>query len=706
MSPWMWTQGVTVVVLVLLLIHHGHAGVAAQNMDFSFSRFALDDGRVLKLGDASFTESVDSYDMNHRAFNYGLDASQPCARILYKDSVWMRTNDSGRIASFNTSFTFAFLSARNSSLCRAGMAFTFAWDHSNLSVTEMTNRSGGGMCTFDYADKSAANRVFAVKFDSSLDELPEYPDPSDSNVGVIISSRGITRVSQYNLCGSNATSCNFFCRDKGSNFTAWIDYDSARQSVEVRLRNSSLAKPADPLIRVFNVSLDESVLESEFMYAGFSSSAVGQSGELSDVHRIGAWNFSSSGMSYPSTRTPVGRIIGGVCAAVLGTVLTGVLLFVALKRRERRSVEKLEQSALGLTENCPRAFTYRELSRITKDFNDSELLSAGAYGDVYRGTLPSGAIVAVKLMKHDEEEEGEESFLAEVTSLRQIRHRNLLQLRGWCHSRDGLLLVYDYMCNGSLDKWLFHDPKRHNVEVLSWNVRCAILAGVASGLKYLHEEWVQCVLHRDIKSSNVLLDKDFNPYLGDFGLARIIDHQKSEKTTLLAGTLGYMAPEMQLTGRASKETDVYAFGILLLEVVCGRRPLEVQGFKQEEYVLLDVVWRAHEAGNLLKVVDSRLSKSGMRKHLEPGAFEEDMMIGRVLHVGLLCCLPNPSERPSMRVVNKWFQSREVGVIGLPPLPVTRPHDAQFPVFHSSELGTETSNSSHFTHRSSRTTTSS
>lgn len=337
------------------------------------------------------------------------------------------------------------------------------------------------MCTFDYADKSAANRVFAVKFDSSLDELPEYPDPSDSTVGVVISSRGTTRVSQYNLCGSNATSCNFFCRDRGSNFTAWIDYDSGAQSVEVRLRNGSLSKPADPLIRVFNVSLDESVLEYEYMYAGFSSSAAGQSWELSDVHRIGAWNFSSSGMGYPATHTPVGRVVGGVFAAFFGAVLFGVLMFVALKRRERRLVEKLEQSALGLTEYSPRAFTYKELSRITKHFNDSELLSAGAHGDVYRGTLPSGAMVAVKLIKHDEEGEGEESFLAEATSLRQIRHRNLLQLRGWCHSKEGLLLVYDYMCNGSLDKRLYLNPESHNVEGLSWNVRRLILAGVASG---------------------------------------------------------------------------------------------------------------------------------------------------------------------------------------------------------------------------------
>lgn len=199
------------------------------------------------------------------------------------------------------------------------------------------------------------------------------------------------------------------------------------------------------------------------------------------------------------------------------------------------------------------------------------------------------------------------------------------------------------------------------VEALPWSVRRFILAGVASALAYLHEEWVQCILHRDIKSSNVMLDENFNAHLGDFGLARLVDHHKVEKTTLLAGTLGYMAPEMTYTGRATKETDVYAFGILLLEVVCGRRPLAVQ---EQDSVLLDCVWRAHEAGSLLSVADSRLT--GADKVIE----EEEKVIVRTLELGLLCCHPNPAERPSMRMVNQWFQA--AGLIDLPALPATRP----------------------------------
>lgn len=286
-------------------------------------------------------------------------------------------------------------------------------------------------------------------------------------------------------------------------------------------------------------------------------------------------------------------------------------------------------------------------------------------------------LVAVKRIRQNMEH-GHTTFVAEANSLRQIRHRNLLQLRGWCEAKEGLFLVYDFMSNGSLDKWLHPNPHSSNpgqdVPTLAWTVRRSILAGVASGLEYLHEGWVQCVLHRDIKSSNVLLDADFNPYLGDFGLARLVDHRKMQKTTMLAGTLGYMAPEMHYTGRATKESDVYAFGVVVLEVVCGRRPFMNPEAGPDEpghnFLLLDRVWREHEAGNMGKMVDSRLVDHNNMDQLESHAFS--MTLATFLHLGLLCCLPNPSDRPSMRQVDQWFHSSEVGLMELPSLPAKKP----------------------------------
>lgn len=339
---------------------------------------------------------------------------------------------------------------------------------------------------------------------------------------------------------------------------------------------------------------------------------------------------------------------------------------------------------------------------MTKNFNDSELLSSGAFGDVYKGTpyLGSSSLLAVKRIKH-ENEHGQETFLAEVNSLKQIRHRNLLQLRGWCQAKEGMFLVYDFMSNGSLDKWLH--PKSSNpnqttivFEGLSWNARFSILSGVASGLEYLHEGWVQCVLHRDIKSSNVMLDANFNAVLGDFGLARLVDHQKLQKTTMPAGTLGYMAPEIHYTGKATKEAGMYAFGVLVLEVVCGRRPfMNTQVADVEDsgdFLLLDRVWRAHEAGNISKMVDPGLVESDV----EADGPERAKLMANVLQWGLLCCLPNPSERPSMRLVSHWFQSAKVGAMEPPSLPATKPAPQTRYTFSNIPLSSEGTSSSHST----------
>ncbi|KAG0616194.1 hypothetical protein M758_5G097800 [Ceratodon purpureus] len=373
------------------------------------------------------------------------------------------------------------------------------------------------------------------------------------------------------------------------------------------------------------------------------------------------------GIDAPLVTTPAGAsksqagLILGICAALLGAALIGLFLFCFLRPRIRlkSSVKPAQRANSGLpTDTVARPYTFKEIKNMTRNFSQGELLSSGAYGEVYKGTPPMGGrSLAVKRIK-DENDDGEASFLAEVNSLRQIRHRNLLQLRGWCEAKEGMFLVYDYMCNSSLDKWLHPKPNPNEVSLfqnLTWNVRFSILSGVASGLEYLHEGWVQCVLHRDVKSSNVMLDADFNPYLGDFGLA---------------GTLGYMAPEMHYTGKATKETDVYAFGVLVLEVVCGRRPfLHLQdGDNPGDFLLLDRVWRAHEAGTILQMVDQKL----MEPDVEGSSHEQDELMASTLQWGLLCCLPNSSERPSMRLVHQWFQSREVGAVETPSLPATKP----------------------------------
>lgn len=305
----------------------------------------------------------------------------------------------------------------------------------------------------------------------------------------------------------------------------------------------------------------------------------------------------------------------------------------------------------------PRVFTYKELVVATKNFARSELLGRGGFGSVHKGQLRDKSMVAVKSIAQDSRQ-GENEFLAEVSIIGKIRHRNLVRLRGWCVEKDKLVVVYDYMSNGSLDKWIVagDETPGEATPVLLWSARYNILSGIAGALAYLHEEWQQCILHRDIKPSNILLDDKFNAYLGDFGMARLIDHNKMAYSTVVAGTMGYLAPELPHTRKATPKTDVFSFGVLALEVTCGRRAFD-PNLPHAEVYLLDWVWSMHQDGNLRKCVDQRLGE------------DVDLMQSRLtLHLALLACHPDPASRPSMRFIRQVLN----GDLSLPTIPPSRP----------------------------------
>ena len=208
--------------------------------------------------------------------------------------------------------------------------------------------------------------------------------------------------------------------------------------------------------------------------------------------------------------------------------------------------------------------------------------------------------------------------------------------------------------NGSLDKYLFDEPKA----ILSWEQRFKIIKGVASGLLYLHEECEQTVVHRDIKAGNVLLDSEFNGRLSDFGLAKLYARGSNPSTTKVVGTLGYLAPELTRTGKPTTSSDVFAFGALLLEVVCGRRPIDVKALP-EELMLVEWVWEKWSVGAILEVIDPRLD----------GDFDEVEAV-LVLKLGLLCSSNAPEARPSMRHVVRYLEMElalevDVGHVAVP-----------------------------------------
>ncbi len=384
--------------------------------------------------------------------------------------------------------------------------------------------------------------------------------------------------------------------------------------------------------------------------------------------------------SFPSSKPKKRRLVLVVLISIVligvGSSL-GVLFFKKKLWRQLHLVDVSRNIAQysfddleGLSKG-PHKFSYKELKIATNSFNPQHLLGRGGFGSVYKGTLrDTGGMIAVKKIDQNSKQGGRE-FFAEVSIISRIKHRNLVQLQGWCCERGQLMIVYDYMPNKSLDKILFHDHESKIID-FTWDLRNNVLIGVASALAYLHEEWEQCVVHRDVKPSNVMLDQDFNPRLGDFGLARLITPTKNAQTTMLAGTIGYMAPELATTCKATTNSDVFSYGILALEVVSGRHCFDTK-VPEEEMILLDWVWKCYENEELFKVVDAKL----MFNTLEEGR------IRMALLLGLLCTHPDPNARPTMGYVRQVL----AGNANLPTLPLHKPvvsySSMNVNVFHNS-----------------------
>ncbi|KAK8501853.1 hypothetical protein V6N13_023146 [Hibiscus sabdariffa] len=339
----------------------------------------------------------------------------------------------------------------------------------------------------------------------------------------------------------------------------------------------------------------------------------------------------------------------------------------------------------------PRIFSYAELYIGSKGFQEDEILGSGGFGKVYRAVLPSdGTVVAVKCLA-EKGERFEKTFAAELVAVAHLRHRNLVPLRGWCVHEDQLLLVYDYMPNRSLDRVLFRSPQNMGAPPLEWDRRRKIVGGLAAALFYLHEQLETQIIHRDVKTSNVMLDSQYNARLGDFGLARWLEHEleyqiktpatkrhqfRLADTTRIGGTIGYLPPEsFQKRSVATAKSDVFSFGIVVLEVVSGRRAVDLT-FPDEQIILLDWIRRLSDEKRLLHAGDSRLVDGSYRL-----ADAE-----RFLHIGLLCTLHNPLLRPNMKWVVEVLSGNISGK--LPALPSFQSH----PLYISLSSSSNTSGS--------------
>ncbi|XP_059075965.1 cysteine-rich receptor-like protein kinase 10 isoform X2 [Cryptomeria japonica] len=348
-----------------------------------------------------------------------------------------------------------------------------------------------------------------------------------------------------------------------------------------------------------------------------------------------------------------------ILGITIGLMLICVACFLTMLRKVKSTVprnpatleKKNEERRLFTKEQI--AFSLEILIEATEDFSDNNKLGEGGFGPVYKGMTTDGKEIAVKKLSA-RSAQGRKEFMNEVELVANIQHRNLVNLLGCCSEETERMLVYEYMPNKSLDTFLFDPFKRRT---LDWQKRFNIIIGITRGLLYLHEDSQLRIIHRDIKSGNILLDDNLNPKIADFGLARLFSDNETEIQSRVAGTYGYMAPEYAMGGQLSVKADVYSFGVLLLEIVSGRKNTDIDISKENQSLgLLEWAWRLFKGGHALKIVDTMLV----------GNSPEEQVI-RCIHIGLLCTQANPDSRPMISSVFTMISSNSV------PLPnPTRP----------------------------------
>lgn len=576
------------------------------------------------LGDARLLEQQGLIQIPEQHLNF------KAGRAIYASPVRLLDPATQTPASFTTTFSFQIITnpttTNDSTSSRGGSGLTFIAVPDELTVGRAGRWLGmmNDACEEDY-------KAFAVEFDTRLS--PEVGDPNDNHVGINLGSI----VSAETIDASHA-GISF---NDGSVHRAWISYDGPQRRIDIRIGSDGGEFPSKPL---FAGPLDLSNYLNEYMFVGFSAST----GSLAQVHKILSWNFSShtiARLNLPRSDACEEKLsIGSLEAQItrrkppssfLVFISVVVLCLVILLNFYCNSKRSPSFSSTSLPDkkqrprppNKPRRFPISELSSVTRCFSESEELGSDSRGIFYRGSMPNGSQVAVKRFSSrflNSTGTDRRRVLKEIGELSRVRHPNLASIRGWCCDKREAIVVYEYMHNGSLDKWLFSRG------VLSWTRRVKVLRDVGEGLRFLHEKKLA---HKNLKTSSVLLDVSFRTVLGDFGFGS-----------------NWVDPAL------GQKADVYEFGMLAMEIVAGRRRTD-SSMGKEEVELLDFAWRMREKGETVKVVDRSLR----------AVFNEEQAI-RFMEVGLLCTLNESKTRPSMQEVVMFLNfERE-----LPELPLRRP----------------------------------
>ncbi|XP_014506558.1 L-type lectin-domain containing receptor kinase IX.1 [Vigna radiata var. radiata] len=649
------------VTLTLLLLVTPHAA----SLEFNYQQFG-DTGNVFNTsGDVQAAQGILQL-TEYKPDSYG--------RVVYNKLLHLWDKSSGKVADFTTHFFFT-INTPNKTYHGDGITFFLAdpkFPDSKIDGSGIGLASREQLRSINYAKDFP---FVAVEFDTLANDW----DPKYDHVGIDVNAINTTHTTEW-----------YTSMDQRG-YDAEISFESVSNRLSVTFTGyKDNAKIEQTLFAVVNLS----DILPEWVEFGFSSAT----GYTYEEHTLSSWSFSSSlEMEQDKGGSKRGLVIGlsvGLGVGVL-IAIVGVTFLVRWMTRTRgiEDVSLFDHAMDNDFEkvSVPKKFSYEELARATNNFATENKIGQGGFGAVYRGFIRElNTYVAIKKVSRGSRQ-GVKEYMSEVKIFGQLRHKNLVQLFGWCHEHEDLLLIYEFMENGSLDSYLFKGKG-----LLTWKVRYNIVRGLASALLYLHEEWEECVLHRDIKSSNVMLDSNFNTKLGDFGLARLMDHEIGSKTTVLAGTIGYLPPEATTRGKASRESDVFSFGVVALEIACGRKAIE-SNMKEEQMYLVDWVLELHSIGEVLKASDPSLY----------GHFDEKEM-ETLMIVGLCCTHTDYLMRPTIRQVVQMLNFEA-------PLPILTQrgsvHNASFSSMASRTLAfannqplSSTSSSSVFTGSSQSTTT--
>ncbi|KAK2376326.1 non-specific serine/threonine protein kinase [Trifolium repens] len=630
---------------------------------FSFLDFSLTNNSRLVhdlklLGNAKFSNEKGSLQIPNESQE--TDIRHQAGRGLYSFPIRLLDPITKTPASFQTTFSFQLNNlSTNSDLSDygggSGLTFIIVPDEFTVGRPGPWLGMLNDACENDY-------KAVAIEFDTRKN--PEFGDPNDNHVGINLGSIVSTKI-------INVSDVGVSLKD-GFVHHAWIDYDGSRRRIDIRLGLAN--EEVYPIKPIFSEFMDLSPYLNEYMFVGFSAST----GNHTQIHNILSWNFTSNSQAflrYPSSETCQGKIMLEnttettaatdkksnrnetprsflifVAAVVLALVVLVGFYFIS---RHRRSVSKSKTSIeedlhRPRPPNKPRRFAFSAISSSTRSFSEIEVLGSDTRGVYYRGKLSNGSQVAVKrfstefLNTHGSDKK---RLLKEIKVISHVRHPNLLPIRGWCQDNNEIIAVYDFVPNGSLDKWLF------GAGVLPWTRRFKVIKDVADGLSFLHSKQLA---HKNMKCSSVFLDVSFRAVLGDFGFVLLGAESKQFESVVCNGA------------------DVFEFGVIVLEVIGGRPRVEAETDeeKQEERNLLDYAWNLHETGEKVKLVDRRM---GSLINLEQAI--------RVMEIGLLCTLNENKGRPSMEQVVELLHNMEKPI---PELPRTRPV-ALFP-YNSANTG--------------------